>query len=717
MKKEALFALFFLVFFIIVLVFINGNITGLVSGEVPRFRVIVSLNTTHSSLLSGAAVTDFSDAEKIDLMKLEASLAQQEVIDDVNSKGLFSFMGTDDLIVERKYDVIPAMVVEVTEEGLLSLLNNPLVTDISSDYVFSIDLAQSIPLINASSNIFNMSGKGVGVCVVDTGIDNSHPAFSGRIVAEQCFCSNSCCPNGQNQDSNASDDCYNSHGTHVSGIVGSDGSVKGVAPGVNLISVKVCNAQGSCYTSDMISGIDYCIQNKDVYNISIVSGSIGDGGQHTPYSCPTFIDSALDAAAAADLFLVFASGNEGYSSGVSYPGCHRDVIAVGAVSKTDIMASFTNTGPGLDLLAPGVSIYSTTRNGNYGYLSGTSQATPHVSGMLAVLLEFAKMHNLTKSDVEDSLNKTDVFVEGFPRIDVGMALSYLFSLTNYSQGSNQSNFSNFPPVINVSSPLNLSQVISPVQFSASAFDPENGSLSVSWQLFDLNSSNSSVFLSYQGNVSLNLSEGNYSVVVSAFDFDNLSSDLTLFFEVISNSSNGSSQNLSNNTAPFIDILSPSNNSFIGKNLTLLANFSDVEDDANLSVGWFSSSQGFLGSGNNFSVLLNTGLHDIVAVATDLSNLSSNDSVSVQVGSCLVDFDQNADSQVNIGDVVLLFNGFMSDSLQDSSGVFCPQSGTCLFDFDQNNNSVFDIGDLVLVFSGFVEANFSSSSGDNCFSQN
>jgi subtilisin family serine protease len=609
MKKEVFFVLVFVLVFFSFFFFLSGGITGLVVSEEPRFRVIVSLNVPNSSF-SGAffASKDFSDENLVDNMLLRAASVQNEVVSNVNSKGLFSFMKEGDVIVEKKFDVIPAMVLNVTEKGLISLFSNPLVDKVYSDSFFSIDLSDSVPQINASFvfSDFNVSGRDVGICVIDTGIDHTHPAFSGRIVAQKCFCSSGCCPNGLNEDFDAFDDNSISHGTHVSGIAASNGSFKGVAPEANIIAVKVCDKSGVCYTSDVISGIDFCVRNKFNYNIDIISGSIGDGGGHSSGSCPGFIDPALDAASSLGIFLVFASGNNGFTTGVSYPACYRDAISVGAVSKSDVIASFSNRGPNLDLLAPGVSILSSVRGGSYSSLSGTSQATPHVSGMIALLLDFSYRFNLSRTDVIDSLNITDVFVGGFPRINVGMALSYLSSLV--------------------------------------------------------------------------------------FGYGNSTGNLS----------------------PEVNVVFPLNNSFVNKNITLIA---DVVDDFGFNLtnsSWFSDLQGFLGVGKELNVSLVEGDHVLTFSVSFAENLTINRSVFVRAGYCFIDFDRNLNSQLDIGDAVILYSEFVNGSLIDFKDV-CSSAGLCLFEFDQNNNSVYDFDDFFIIFNDFLNETLKNPFGELCFS--
>lgn len=694
MKKEVLLIVIPVLILLTVAFFFRGDITGLVTGE-ERFRVVVVLKASDDAFI-GAAVadTEVNTQEAIDAMKVKTAVVQSEVISDVNSGGLFSFAQADDVVVEKKYAVVPAMVVYVTEDGLIDLLNNPLVEGVYSDYSFSVGLSDSVPLINGTDIDFGVFNQNVSVCVIDTGIDITHSAFEDRIIAQHCYCSNDCCPNSQSEDTNAMDDNIVSHGTHVSGIIASNGTKKGVAPDANIVAVKVCNDQGSCFTSDVISGIDFCVQNKAAYNIQVISGSIGDGGQHIPASCPTFIDSALDAAAALDMFLVFASGNDGYTGGINYPACYPNAVSVAASTKSDTMASFSNRGLGLDLVAPGVSIVSTTIGNNYGTLSGTSQATPHVSGFIALLLDFAERFNLSRQNVVDSMNKTNLFIEGFPRINVGQALGYLAGLANYTLP--------IPPVVNnvpeliVVSPVNNSQILNPISFAASAIDVEDGDLNVSWFLINE---------TYYGNFSLNLFEGNYSITASAVDLDNATKSIEILFEVI----NQTIPSVDN--PPVVEILSHSNNSFVGKNITLIGSISDED---NLTGEWSSNIQGSLGAGNEINVLLSEGSHMISFSAVDSANQTSVSSIVLEIGSCLIDFDKNLNAQLDIGDVLVLFNEFLNNSLTDSSGTFCSQSGTCLIEFDRNFNSIYDIGDIVLLFNGFLNNNITKPSGENCF---
>jgi subtilisin family serine protease len=215
------------------------------------------------------------------------------------------------------------------------------------------------------------TGEGTKVAVIDTGIDYTHPDLIANYKGGKDFV---------NKDDLPMDD--NGHGTHVAGIIAAcnnnDIGVVGVAPNASLYAVKVLDATGSGYYSDIIAGIEWCIGKVDIANMSL-------GGT---YDSPS-LHAACDTAA-EHILLVAAAGNSGNRAGrgdnVNYPARYDTVIAVAATDSSDNRASFSSTGPPLDIAAPGVSIYSTYKGGGYATMSGTSMAAPHVAGTLALLL-------------------------------------------------------------------------------------------------------------------------------------------------------------------------------------------------------------------------------------------------------------------------------------------------------------------------------------------
>jgi len=259
------------------------------------------------------------------------------------------------------------------------------------------------------------TGSGITVAVLDTGIDTDHPELVGSIVGGKGF-------------GYATYEDDHGHGTHVSGIItanGVDPKAKGVAPDVMIWMAKVCNAQGSCYTSDIAAAIEYVVYN----NIAkIMSISLGDGGTSLANCDSDYLASKVNWAVSNGVTVAVAAGNT--AGRVSSPGCASKAIAVGAVDKNDVRASWSGTGLALDIMAPGVSIYSSVIGG-YASWSGTSMATPHISATIALLKQVNPA--LTDSQIKDALYKTakDLGTAGWDkyygwgRVDALAAVNYV----------------------------------------------------------------------------------------------------------------------------------------------------------------------------------------------------------------------------------------------------------------------------------------------------
>lgn len=234
------------------------------------------------------------------------------------------------------------------------------------------------------------TGLGVGVAVIDTGIDLTHPDLKANIAG------NYSCIRGK---SSGNDD--NGHGSHVAGTIAALGNqigVVGVAPQASLYAIKVLNAQGSGSWSSVICGIDWVTRNAS--KIKVASMSLGGPGT-SDTDCGNSTGDALHQAICnsvkAGITYVVAAGNETDNASNHVPAAYDDtLITVSALVDTDgqsgqlggstgygaddTFASFSNYGSVVDLGAPGVSILSTWKDGGYNTISGTSMATPHVSG-------------------------------------------------------------------------------------------------------------------------------------------------------------------------------------------------------------------------------------------------------------------------------------------------------------------------------------------------
>ncbi|TLD11864.1 hypothetical protein PspLS_11283 [Pyricularia sp. CBS 133598] len=213
------------------------------------------------------------------------------------------------------------------------------------------------------------STAGTGTCayVIDTGIMIGHSEFEGRATWAGNFV-----------DKNDTDG--NGHGTHVAGTIG--GVTYGVAKQTRLFAVKVLDSSGSGTNSQIIAGMNFVVQDAPKRNCSkgvVVNMSLG--GDRS-----TAVNSAARAVVQAGYFLAVAAGNESNDTKLYSPSSEGSVCAVGATTRNDSMASYSNFGAGVALFAPGSDIKSAWNDGKTKSISGTSMATPHVAGLGAYLM-------------------------------------------------------------------------------------------------------------------------------------------------------------------------------------------------------------------------------------------------------------------------------------------------------------------------------------------
>jgi thermitase len=215
----------------------------------------------------------------------------------------------------------------------------------------------------------------VTIAVLDTGVDLSHPDLSAKITSGFDFVEN---------DTDPQDD--NGHGTHVAGIAAATTNnstgVAGVSWGAQVMPIKILNRYGNGSYSDLAAGVIWAAD----HGAHVINMSLGGG------SSSSILEDAVNYAYARGVVQVAAAGNTG-SGYILYPARYTHVIAVGATDANDNRASFSNYGAELDLVAPGVSIYSTRWGSSYGYRSGTSMSTPFVSGLAAILAGLSRPYS------------------------------------------------------------------------------------------------------------------------------------------------------------------------------------------------------------------------------------------------------------------------------------------------------------------------------------
>ncbi len=376
-----------------------------------------------------------------------------------------------DIEVERRYSSIPGFSGTITANDLEKLEDDPRVESIFLDKILHISLDSSVPLINAnevwnfSIGGYNITGKGETVCILDTGIDTDHPAFQDKIKSQYCYCGGGCCPGGSSAEANAEDDHNPGHGTHVTGIAaGNLTTYQGVAKDAGIYAIKVCNSSGACATSDILSGIDRCSDSANIsaFNISVISISLGDTTQNNAYCNGDVLAPSINTAVGRNVSVVIASGNSGYTAGISSPACVQNATPVGAVNDDDAISY--NRGAILELLAPGVSITSAVTGGGTTSLSGTSMSAPQAAGAIALFRQYWRLaysrtptvdevkrkFMITGKLIDDSSNSG----KNYSRIDILLALQPFMNFTDTSAANNSIIRAN-NSFINITSDVNL----------------------------------------------------------------------------------------------------------------------------------------------------------------------------------------------------------------------------------------------------------------------
>jgi subtilisin family serine protease len=325
------------------------------------------------------------------------------------------------------------------QKAIKALEKNPVIAYIDTDYEVSIDETPNDPRLYELWGLDNIGQTGgtldadidapeawdiqtgssnVVIAVIDTGVEYSHVDLSGNMWTNP----GEIAGNGVDDDNNGYvDDVYgwdfynhdndpmddHSHGTHCAGTIAALGNngigVVGVNWEAKVMALKFLSASGSGDTSDAVSAVEYAIMMKLDYGTPIIalSNSWGGGGFSQA------MKDAIEAADTAGILFVAAAGNDyGSDNDVIpyYPASYdvSNVISVAATDHNDNLASFSNFGAStVDLGAPGVNILSTVLSNGYGSKSGTSMATPHVSGVAGLIK--AQFPGLTSSEIKARL--------------------------------------------------------------------------------------------------------------------------------------------------------------------------------------------------------------------------------------------------------------------------------------------------------------------------
>ena len=510
--------------------------------------------------------------------------------------------------IEHVFTIVPGMSAEIPESAIFGLSKNPHILSIEPNLEvhaigeFDSEYANTwgVDRIGADDVVYSgNTGAGVKVAVLDSGINYNHPDLSANYAGGYDFV---------NGDSNPMDD--NGHGTHVAGTiaaVANGAGVIGVAPDVEIYALKVLGSDGSGNFGYVIAALQWCVDN----GIKVTNASLGSSGD--PGS---LVEDAYIAADAAGIINISSAGNEGKRNGrgdnVGYPAAYPSVVAVAATDINDNRASFSSTGPDVEIAAPGVDILSTYQDG-YAYGDGTSMASPHVAGVAALMI---KAGYTTPDSIRAAMQATAIDL-GAPGHDTwyGYGLIDAFAAVGGTPPANQA------PVVMITSPADGSSFAegTEITFTGTAGDDNDGDLSgsISW-------SADGIPLGTGASVTAILDVGTHTITAEATDSESLtgSDSITVTIETTTV-----------NEIPTVNITSPADGNTYedGTVITFTGTANDTEDgDLSSSISWTSSIDLNIGSGASFSTVLSAGTHTITATATDSEGAAASDSITVTV---------------------------------------------------------------------------------------
>jgi len=361
----------------------------------------------------------------------------------------------------RRYESVNGFAGRAQRAAIEALLRHEGTAFVYLDGTVHATLLQGAGLIGASAaHTDGVTGSGLRVAVLDSGIDTDHPDLADDLVAQQCFCDNhpspnrGCCPNRKATQANAEDD--EGHGTSVSGVITSSRAAgPGVAPDAEIVAVKVLDSGGSGAWSDIAAGLDWVLTNRASLGIRVVNMSLGDGSEiDDPAVSPctgTNTANAIAALHGQGVSVFVSSGNDGHDGGIAFPACVAEAISVGGVydaavgpvswcgnaqcttilctdnpTAADSFVCHSNSGDLLDILAPDWRTDTSALGGGTDGFGGTSASSPYAAAQAALLLQVDD--TLTPEEIRSLLKTHGPSVSNpanglsFTRSDVAAAL-------------------------------------------------------------------------------------------------------------------------------------------------------------------------------------------------------------------------------------------------------------------------------------------------------
>jgi hypothetical protein len=522
---------------------------------------------------------------------------------------MFKDIATEDYQLIHSYKSVPSMVIRASGKTIRQLANSPLVQNIGLDKSGgSAHLNDAIPQTNIDLiKAIPLSGLGVEVAIIDSGLDKNHPDFSGRVASQVCF-SSDCSTSIYDQ---------NGHGTNVAGIVAGSGGIapEGGAPQVTLHILKVLDANNNFDSAtQIVSALDHIL--TELPNVTIVNMSLGTS-QLFASTCDDYSSWTRSLADAVNqlndrgVTLFSSSGNIGDNTAITAPACLTNVIAVAATWDNRIsnyngnctesspvageITCFSNTSDNVDIVAPGALITSTGRNSGISNYSGTSMSSALVASCAALLrqsnvtLTPLELRNALVNNASDMVS--DITGRSFPHLDCWQAYSSL----PVDQ----------PPVLTRVSPQSpLISTDNTQTFSLTAEDNEDGDISsqITWWVNDVITEVTGASFTHTFTL------GDYIVTAKALDSANNETTLNWDISVIAEEE----------IPAEIIITLPSNNSQYKNNETI--NFTAVATsnefgDISANIQWLYNDN-VIAQGDSFNQVFTVGSHVVIATITD-----------------------------------------------------------------------------------------------------
>lgn len=367
-----------------------------------------------------------SSAEALPRVNLESQARVEAQLRLLNTLPAATF------ILRYQYRFSSIVVLDVLHEACLDALDAlPEVVGVTPDAAGHGSLQESLGVVRAHEVLaLGIRGSGITIAVLDSGVEASHPALDGAVVLEQTFLGR-----GTQIEEGAADG--NGHGSHVAGVIASRGGSAlphGVAPGTQIVAVKVLNDNNKGWVSDWVAGLEFVVSQQlednglfiSAVNMSLATDAGFSGVCDEVY--PAF-SAAAAAAREAGMVLVASAGNAGSTRELASPACLEQVISVGMTTDTEPeeVVQLSNRNEHLDLMAPGEDITSLGLGGSTRTLTGTSFSSPHVVGAIALLLELDP--TLSAEALLTVFRETGVPIEDsrsglvFPRLDILAAVT------------------------------------------------------------------------------------------------------------------------------------------------------------------------------------------------------------------------------------------------------------------------------------------------------